>query len=1236
MKLTNNEILLPDTLFDHPEIINGLFFNYPLASFYWDAQSDQIVLNHQLKKLLQLPHNTISRQEFQRFLAPGSKRALTNSRRFSKELIYLIPPTQFPVQQSRLPMRLRRLTDTTGKFLGINGVEFTESLFPLTRVFNIANQFQHLALKTRRREEILRNLCSLLVTEGKYCLAWIGQADFENNRVVPITWSGKGDYLENITISLDDSPTGLGPTATAIKTRRLFICRDTENDPAYRPWREEALKRGFLSTMAIPFQDEQGNILTLNLYAGEKFHFDENEVHLIEHLINDLKFALQVLHNREALHRSLRKLEKEHWKTTQFLSTSLEGFLLIDKNGRIQDVNPAYCAMSGYSRDELMGQPITILEQQKPTDELESLVNEWFQKKQGRYFTTHRTKTGEPLQLEVSFCIIESGEQSFNASFIRNITHERELIQQLEASEKQYRDLVENSPFIYGILNDDRIVYLNSTGERKFQQIFGHSIIGMNKRWLLPSDEYRRSQQRARQALSGHPVDYPVELTFQDREGKQYFFELYVISKDYSNPGNVHFILHDVTEKKKSEASLLRRDRILEAVGFAATEFLNNDFWHADIQAVLQRLGEATDADRVYIFQNHVDEAGTLRTSQIFEWVREGVTPTIDFPELQNAAYSEAGFQRWVETLETGQMIMGNVKDFPDSERELLFAHEVQSILVVPIFVDNEWWGLIGFDNCRGEFIWSSAETEALKVAANLIGASLKRQKIEEERNLLAQALKNTNDGVVITDLQQNILYANNAFWKTFGLTPSTASLPETLQLYFTNENETPSLEFIIGQTLKQGWQGEVHCQRQDGTPFTAYLSTATIKDPNENPIALIFILRDISEYKTLQSQLQQAQKMEAIGRLAGGVAHDFNNLLTIINGYTQLLLAQVPPNSSLHAELKQIYAAGERASELTNQLLAFSRKQMVHPKVYAINTLVQEMEKMIRRIIGEDIEIITHLNPNAGNIRTDRGQFQQVLLNLVVNARDAMPHGGKLLLETGQVIVDENYVTHHPGAKKGTYTYLKVRDTGTGIPKEHLSRIFEPFFTTKEQGKGTGLGLATVYGIVKQNKGFIWVESEVGQGTTFEILFPRVILPTTAESTEGPRLPVLVTQDNYTILVVEDDPGVRTLIKNILETSGYGILEAENGQQALKTLQAHAREIDLVITDIIMPEMSGHELGKQIQSTYPGIKILYMSGYSEDLTQESELQLTDSNFIQKPFTPAELLKKINRLFKQN
>ncbi len=1235
MKLTNNEITLSDIAFDRPEVIHRLFFNYPLAAFFWDATSDLIILNHQLKNLLQIPHNTLPRKAFQQFLAVGSKRALQHSQRYFKEVIYLVPPTEFPVQQARLPMRLRQLYDSHQQFLGINGVEFTESFFPLTRVFNIANQFQRLALKTRQREEILQSLCSLLVTEGKYSLAWFGQADFEQNRVIPLTWSGQGDYLDHIQISLDDTPTGNGPTAIAIKERRLFICRDTENDPAYHPWRQEALKRGFLSTMAIPFQDEQGNILTLNLYAGEKFHFDENEVHLIEHLINDLKFALQVLHNREALHRSLRKLEKEHWKTTQFLSTSLEGFLLIDKQGRIQDVNPAYCAMSGYSRDELMGQPITILETRRSTQTLSSMVAEWFQKKQGRYFTTHRTKNGELLQLEVSFCIIESGEQSFNASFIRNITHERELIQQLEASEKQYRDLVENSPFIYGILNEERIVYLNTTGEAKLKEIFGRSIIGMQKKWLLSKNEYARSQERVQKALSGQHVDYPVELTFYSPEGKPYFFELYVISKDYSNPGNVHFILHDVTEKKKSEASLIRRDRILEAVGFAATEFLNNDFWHANIQAVLHQLGEATDADRVYIFQNHREDQGILRTSQIFEWVRQGIMPTIDFPELQNAAYREAGFQRWEETLQTGQMIMGNVKDFPESEQQLLLSHNVQSILVVPIFVDNEWWGLIGFDNCQGAFMWSSAEVETLKVAANLIGASLKRQKIEKERNLLAQALKNTNDGVVITDLQQKILYANQAFWETFGFSQNTP-LPDTFQLLLNANNENPSMNHIIEQTIQQGWQGELHCQRADGTPFTAYLSTATIKDRQGKPTALIFILRDISEYKLLQSQLQQAQKMEAIGRLAGGVAHDFNNLLTIINGYTQLLLAQLPPNSSFHAELQQIYAAGERASELTNQLLAFSRKQMVHPKVYAINTLVQEMEKMIRRIIGEDIAIFTDLNPDAGNIRTDRGQFQQVLLNLVVNARDAMPHGGKLFLETGRLVVDAQYMARHTGARKGIYTYLKVKDTGVGIPQEHLSRIFEPFFTTKEQGKGTGLGLATVYGIVKQNQGYIWVESEPGQGTTFEIIFPNVGNATPTEISDESNLPILLSQDKHTILVVEDDPGVRTLIKNILETSGYGILEADNGQTALQTLKSWGGKVDLIITDIIMPEMSGQELGKQIQAFYPNIKILYMSGYSEELTQGDKLQLSDINFIQKPFTPAQLLKKINQIFKQN
>ena len=1211
-----------------------LYLNYPKGVFYWDSQEDQIWVNHRFQKLLLLQDITISREDFLKYLEPSAKHIFSNNGTTLKTTIDIFPPTRIGGDRAKLSLFLQPVEDAQNQRIGILGIEYTDDKFPLERVFNIANQFQQVALRTRQRKKILQAICDLLVEEGKFLLAWIGEAQPRKNRVVPICWSGKGDYLESIRITLDDSPTGKGPTAIAVKTQRMFICRDTENDPAFAPWREQALARGFLSTLAFPFRDELDNILTLNLYAHEKFHFDENEIQLIEHLVNDLIFALEVLHKRKALQQSLRNLEKEHWKTTQFLSTSLDGFLLIDQKGIIRDVNPAYCSISGYTFPELIGKPLNMLEFSSELPEIQQKLKSWFQHKQGRYTTTHRTKTGDPLQLEVSYCTIESGRKKYIASFIRNITPEKKLIKQLEKSERQYRELVENSPFIYGILHNDHIVYINKTGEETFQRILGEPVLGKHKKFFLSAEEYQKSLERMEKIQAGETVNYPVELQFTDREGKIWYFELYIIYADIQDPHNVHFLLSNITERKKSQEALLRKDRILEAVGFAATEFLNNDFEHADIQRVLGYLGEATHADRVYIFRNHQDDAGNLLTSQLFEWVNDGIEPFIDSPELQNIHYEESGFGRWVQELSQGNLIMGNIEDFPASERPFLEAQDIKSILVMPIFAGNIWWGFVGFDNCTSQFLWSSAEIETLRVAANLIGASLNRMNIEKERNLLAQALKNINDGVVITDLNRSIVYANNAFLQIFGYSENTIT-GQPLSFLFDEENMSIGVEEIFQNTLDKGWQGEVYCKRKDGTPFTAYLSTSVLKDAGGNATSLIFILRDISEYKLLQRQLQQAQKMEAIGRLAGGVAHDFNNLLTVITGYSQLLLAQIPEDSPYHSELKQIYAAGERASELTNQLLAFSRQQMVTPKVYAINALVTEMEKMIRRLIGEDIKVTTRLQKNAGNIRTDRGQFQQILLNLVINARDAMPNGGELILETGQIRVDDAFIQRHPGARKGVFSYLRVRDTGIGIPEKHLSRIFEPFFTTKAKGKGTGLGLATVYGIVKQNKGYIWVESQVGKGTTFDVLFPLVNEAESHETEKSPRLPALVSESNKTILIVEDDNWVRQLVRNILASAGYTIQEAHNGEEALVLLQQHYPNIHLVITDIIMPEMSGFELGKHIERHYPGVKVLYMSGYSEELTKNNDRRLTTANFLKKPFTPADLLNKIKTLLKQ-
>jgi CheY-like chemotaxis protein len=368
---------------------------------------------------------------------------------------------------------------------------------------------------------------------------------------------------------------------------------------------------------------------------------------------------------------------------------------------------------------------------------------------------------------------------------------------------------------------------------------------------------------------------------------------------------------------------------------------------------------------------------------------------------------------------------------------------------------------------------------------------------------------------------------------------------------------------------------------------------------------------------------------MEAVGRLAGGIAHDFNNLLTTILGYSHLILGNFKPDDPQRLDVEEIRTAGERAAALTKQLLAFSRKQVIEPKVLEVNAVVANLDKMLRRLIGEDIQLQTELG-STGHIKADPGQLEQVIMNIVVNARDAMPRGGRLTIRTGSAVFDEAFVRQHLGARLGRYASIVVADTGCGMDEITRLRIFEPFFTTKEPSKGTGLGMATVYGIVKQSEGYIWVDSQPGKGTEISIYFPRVQeekLPDNTAETAPP-----IPRGSEIVLLVEDEDAVRSLVRGLLRSRGYTVLEASNAPEAVRISNDFVGPIHILLTDVVMPEVSGRELADQLRQLRPEMRLLYMSGYTEDTIVHHGVMTSDAGFLQKPFTPDLLLRKVREM----
>ena len=503
----------------------------------------------------------------------------------------------------------------------------------------------------------------------------------------------------------------------------------------------------------------------------------------------------------------------------------------------------------------------------------------------------------------------------------------------------------------------------------------------------------------------------------------------------------------------------------------------------------------------------------------------------------------------------------------------------------------------------------------------------LTREVMEESASRYRRLVENVNDAIVMDDVDGRLVFANRRFREWFGLEE------RDIREVIVEDCVAPDWRPFVRDYHDRRVRGEAvpdHYEyqgiRPDGTRIWIEALITKVEEDGRI-VGTQAAMRDVTERKRMEAQYLQAQKMESVGRLAGGVAHDFNNLLTVINGYSELLLNEVAPDDPCRKSVEQIRAAGERAKELTQKLLTFSRKQLAEPKRVNLNLVVAEAEKMFGRLIGEDIEFITKLHPAVGEVMADPGQLHQVLMNLAINARDSMPRGGKLVIETRNVTVGEDLASQNPALAPGSYVYLGVTDTGTGMSAEVKQHLFEPFFTTKEAGRGTGLGLATVYGIVRQSAGWIGVTSELEQGTTINIYLPRIDAEVQAQP--GAGTPGTAPRGSETVLVVEDQEAVRRLICIILEDYGYRVLQVSNGPDAIAVAKQYPQTIHLLLTDVVLPLMDGRALADKLMAARPDLKVLFMSGYTEEQIGHHGVLDSGLAYLPKPFSPEELAAKV-------
>jgi PAS domain S-box-containing protein len=784
---------------------------------------------------------------------------------------------------------------------------------------------------------------------------------------------------------------------------------------------------------------------------------------------------------------------------------------------------------------------------------------------------------------------------------------------------EQLSTLLDSARELIAVLSSEGVVlFANAAFTRLFghraENLVGKSILG----FFHPSDAVGVRKRLGELAMSGGGT-FGGRCRLQSKEGGWRWFD--VVGRDHTNvPGIEGIVVSflDVTELHRMESER----QVISEIVHALNQTANLDELLLGIHHALKKVLYAencfvalhdpeADAFTFPFFADQIDVApppqkvGRSCTAFVFRTGSPMLIPQSEFDRLAEKGEVE------------------------------LVGSPSPSWLGVPLKTPTATIGVLVVQHYEIEDEYDIRDLEFLSSVGGHIALAIERRRSEEALRKNEEMFRllfsyNPLPTWVVDRETLSFLEVNDAAVRQYGYSPAEFKSMTALDLR-PEEERAKYLAYLKLKPADGVFHGHWKHRKKDGK----MIQVETISHELEyagRQVRLV-VAQDVGERHLLEQQLRQSQKMEAVGRLAGGVAHDFNNLLMVIKGHTELLLNMLPPSENYSKKVEQIDRAADRASALTRQLLAFSRLQVLQPHVMTLNDVVEEMGRLLPRLIGEDIELVIRSSEDLGAIRADASQMEQVIMNLAVNARDAMPGGGRLLIETSNAELDSAYNAMHPIVRQGRYVLLAVSDTGTGMDAETQAHIFEPFFTTKPQGKGTGLGLATVYGVVKQSGGFIWVYSELGRGTSFKIYLPRVDQPveqigSTHAAAEAPR-------GTETILLAEDEQDVREVAREFLESGGYTVIEARDGADALGRVEKHEGTIDLLVTDMVMPGMTGQELSTRLRRIRADLRVLYMSGYSERAAMDSAQGDSSMRLLAKPFSRWALLRAVHDLLKQ-
>ncbi len=797
--------------------------------------------------------------------------------------------------------------------------------------------------------------------------------------------------------------------------------------------------------------------------------------------------------------------------------------------------------------------------------------------------------------------------------FIERKKAERALVE----SESKFRAVAETAASAIYIHTGSRFLYVNHASE----VISGYSreeLLTMDPFGLVHTDFTEMVKERAVARAEGASVPDRYEFKITRKDGSERWLDFSGTLIQFGGERAILATAFDITERKRAEQLQSALYRI--ASGASSAEKLEQ--FYATVHRIVSELMDA----RNFYIALHDAESDEIHFPYF-----------VDEQDPLPPKSSRLGRGLTAYVLRSAKPLLAT----PEKFEELVNAGEVESVgaasidwLGVPLTIGDQTIGALVVQSYSQKVRYGTAELEILTFVSQQVASAIEHKRSQEAlqksearyRSLVQHAAY----GIYRSDGQGRFLNVNPALVKMLGYN----SEEEVLALDINRDvflDAEQRLQLVNSLQSADRVEGiEAKWRRKDEKVITVRLSGRVVRDAAEKIRGVEMIAEDVTDRRALEDQLQHSQKMEAVGRLAGGVAHDFNNILTVIKGYSDLLIHSLPDGDPLRNEVDEIRKAADRAATLTRQLLAFSRRQVLAPKLLDLNSIVSNMEKLVRRLLGEDVELRAVLEPQLARVKADPGQIEQVIMNLAVNARDAMPRGGKLTIETANVELDDAYAREHAIVVPGAYVMLAVSDSGIGMLHETRAHIFEPFFTTKEQGKGTGLGLSTVYGIVKQSGGYIWVYSEPGQGTTFKVYLPRVdgaaeVLPTRpAQAGDYPG--------SETVLLVEDEEGVRALVRRVLERRGYHVLESSSGEEAAAHCQNHKGEIHLLLTDVIMTQINGRELARHLTQVRPDMKVLYISGYAEEAIVHHGVLDPGTAFLQKPFTTETLARKVREV----